>query len=202
MASGGAESTPVPQATSTSAGATATGTSALANSPSTPTFVGSSSSSKKVNAGAIAGGVVGGVVFLAIVGGLIALILLRRRKNLQTARIPSTYTPSGKADSAMAYGDMTYNNVVPTSMTPTKVYVSPVGHHRFSTTILTIWYRIQTIPALSLLMTPLVITCIHLRLILVMSNGPLSLRHSLVMLPSHPYPLAPITLVSQSYEDR
>jgi len=109
LASGGIESSPAPQ----SATATATSTSTVR-----------SGSNSKV--GAIAGGVVGGVVFLALLGVLIFLILRRRK---QSAPVPSTYNSVASPEPAMGYNEVKYNNLVPSSAAPGKIYVSPVKHY-------------------------------------------------------------------------
>ncbi|KAF9459981.1 hypothetical protein BDZ94DRAFT_1267131 [Collybia nuda] len=69
------ESTPVQQATTTSARGFTTGIPGH-------TAPAQDSGSKKSNAGAIAGGVIGGLAFLAIVGGLMFWLVRRRRRTL------------------------------------------------------------------------------------------------------------------------
>ena len=132
LVSGGPESSPVPQATSTASTASTTPASPNPNSTpdnSTPNSV--SATSHKLNVGAIAGGVVGGVAFVGILAGLIAFSVLRyRRRSVLTS--PSTNNANALLQPMMSDGEMRYNATVPAmsnvSMTssPGKLYVSLV----------------------------------------------------------------------------
>ena len=126
LVSGGAESSPISQATSTPATPTATATSAPSAHTSSP-----ASQGQKLNVGAIAGGVVGGVALIGIIAGLIAFIIMRRRKS--SVSTPSTYIAYGSPQTVMNDADMKYNSTI-----PGKLYVSSAGYHWFLNTILII----------------------------------------------------------------
>jgi len=110
MNAGGPESSPGPQATSsTTAKATATATATNTSVPGT---------SKKLNIGAIVGGAVGGVAVVVLIVGLI-VFLIRRRK--QTVTTPSTTTFAPYASPQMSGADMSHSPTVPT-MASGRVY--------------------------------------------------------------------------------
>ena len=106
MVSGGPESSPVPQATSTS---------------STITH------STKVNIGAIVGGVAGGIVVLVAIGGLIAFIIMRRRR-ASAPIFPVTNNAYTSPQNLMSGLD-NYNSPVPSTMTSGRLYVSSARYH-------------------------------------------------------------------------
>ena len=106
MVSGGPESSPVPQATSTS---------------STITH------STKVNIGAIVGGVAGGIVVLVAIGGLIAFIIMRRCR-ASAPIVPVTNNAYTSPQNLMSGLD-NYNSPVPSTMTSGRLYVSPAHYH-------------------------------------------------------------------------
>ena len=106
MVSGGPESSPVPQATSTS---------------STITH------STKVNIGAIVGGVAGGIVVLVAIGGLIAFIIMRRCR-ASAPIVPVTNNAYTSPQNLMSGLD-NYNSPVPSTMTSGRLYVSPACYH-------------------------------------------------------------------------
>ena len=117
MVSGGPESSPVPQATSTSSKATVTS--------SVPTHT--AAPSKKVNIGAIVGGVVGGIAGLIALGGLIAFAVIRRRRR-SVPIVPVTNNGYTSPQNMMSGLD-SYNSSVPTTVTSGRLYVSPAGYH-------------------------------------------------------------------------
>jgi hypothetical protein len=114
LASGGPESSSVPQSTSSPTIHT------TAASTSAPTTVATASSKKSI-VGPIVGGVVGGIALLGIVAGLIAFICMRNRK--RSTPIPSTYA---SPQTMMSDVDMKYGSTNPMSMASGKLYVSPV----------------------------------------------------------------------------
>ena len=114
MVSGGPESSPVPQATSTS-------------SPTTVTSTHTAAPSKKVNIGAIVGGVVGGIAVLVGISGLIAFIVIRRRR-ASAPIVPATNNAYASPQNLMSGLD-NYNSPVPSTMTSGRLYVSPAHYH-------------------------------------------------------------------------
>ena len=113
MVSGGPESSPVPQATSTKTTVT------------TSTSTNTAAPSKKVNIGAIVGGAVGGIAVLVAICGLIVFIIIRRRRasapNVPVTNNAYTYTSPQNLMSGLD----NYTPPVPSTMTSGRLYVSP-----------------------------------------------------------------------------
>jgi hypothetical protein len=113
ITAGGPESSPVPQATSTTSATTANAT---ATATATNTSV--AGTSKKLNIGAIVGGVVGGIAVFVLAAGII-VFMMRRRK--QSASTPSTTTYAPYSSPHMSGADMNHSSAVPT-MTSGRIY--------------------------------------------------------------------------------
>ena len=117
LVSGGPESSPVPQATSTKTTVT------------TSTSTNTAAPSKKVNIGAIVGGAVGGIAVLVAICGLTVFIIIRRRRasapNVPVTNNAHTYTSPQNLMSGLD----NYTPPVPSTMTSGRLYVSPACYH-------------------------------------------------------------------------